>query len=279
MFEKAIVILSKILSKLKCMSNSFSLKRDFKEYMAQLQQRADKPLLTSRIIRLVDMSVREREFFTHLDAFAKYAFEEILPSHKFGGPKARLFDIGSAKSFLAMASLVCDVEALNLSDPLDRYTSVNYINKDISEYEPHSNPYCGTYQYITSMATFHLLGLGRYGDKINASAQDKFVEVCEALLKPGGKLIFSFSLGKDHLVFNNGWVFSLETIKQFFSNFKLLNTIVDRNSSGRVYLRQGEDPNERFVKIDVQAGANYKYRDPGSKGPRYDTALFTFEKL
>jgi len=250
---------------------------DFKEYVTQLRNGSDKRLETSDILRFGDHFVESKEYFTHYDAFAKYAFEEVWKFNKTSDKTPRIFDVGSTKAFLSILSVFCEVEALNLNDPLDYHTSVKYTKGDISEYNPRLNPKAGSYDFITSFASFHLLGLGRYGDKINPAAQSKFVELCDTLLAPGGKVIFSFSFGKDQLLFNNGWVFSLETIKNFFSNFKIIDVLVDRNSYGTLNFDQ--DPGKRFIRLNCEGeNINYHYRDFKTEKIPYDIAFIVLEK-
>ena len=255
-------------------------KAGYGNYLAQLQFSGDARLENSAVLKTGDASVRSREYFDYYDAFANYAFRTIWNSHfktEPAGRTCRIFDLGSTKTFIGMLSVICAVDSLNLNDPLDRLTSANYICSDVSDYDPRQNEFRGQYDFVTSLVSFHLLGLGRYGDRLNAGAQTKFIEICDELLRIGGRLVFSFSVGKDQLRFNDGWVFSLETMKGYFPNYDWLDVTIDTNGFGNIDPRR--DAGQRFVKIDPAGDfSEYRYRDFVNDPIPYDVAFVTLQK-
>jgi hypothetical protein len=247
----------------------------FQYYVKQLRDCEDWRLEQFHIAAGGDRSVSGQEYITHTDAFAYFAYSEIDKAAK-GGATPRIFDIGSYKMFLSMLAVRNRVDALNLGDPLDTFTGVNYIVSDISDYDPTTNPHAGGYDFITSSVSFHLLGLGRYGDKMDCHAQEKFVRLSKVLLKESGKVLVSCSLGKDQLDFNNGWVFSLPSLLKLFEGFKLIGGVIDTNAYGPI--DPTRDPKTRFTRIEPEGSQPITYRGlNGSKIPN-DVAFLVFAK-
>jgi hypothetical protein len=249
---------------------------DFHSYVKQLRNSGDWRLEQFLITARGDRSVSGKEYLSNTDAFAYFAYSEIDKAVR-EGVTPRIFDIGSYKMFLSMLAVRNRVDALNLGDPLDPFTGVNYVVSDISDYDPTTNSHAGSYDFITSSVSFQLLGLGRYGDKMDCHAQEKFVRLSQVLLKQGGKILVSCSLGKDQLDFNNGWVFSLPSLKRVFHGFKLVAGVIDTNAYGPV--DPARDTNNRFVKIDPNLDSvPIPYRGSDGSSIPYDIVFLTFEK-
>jgi hypothetical protein len=252
-------------------------RKAYELYRQQLIERHDWRLQDFAISFGGDRSVHQKEYINHYDVFSHYAYREIAACETSCG-RAKVFDIGSCRMFLGMVAVRSQVDALNLNNPQDHLTGTRYIVCDIADYDPWANGDVNNYDFVTSTVSFHLLGLGRYGDKVDCNAQAKFIEICRALLKPGGKVLLSCSLGRDGLDFNNGWVFSVPSLKRMFSGFALTNGLVDTNSYGSV--DPTRDPATRFVNIvnDLEFAA-YKYRGTDGSSIPNDVAFLTFAKL
>lgn len=80
----------------------------------------------------------------------------------------------------------------------------------------------GTIEFLSSMSVMEHVGLGRYGDKLDALGSiNAFMEVSR-VIKPGGHFLFSVPLSHTPgLVFNAHRVFSKQQVTSFLSHFRL----------------------------------------------------------
>jgi SAM-dependent methyltransferase len=103
---------------------------------------------------------------------------------------------------------------------------------------------------ITSLSCLHVLehvGLGRYGDPINAEGSRLAATELQRVLKPGGRLFLSVPVGRERVCFNAHRVFSPGTVKDFFQELKLKDfSLVD--DAGRFH-----------EEISPEAAANLEY--------------------
>lgn len=80
----------------------------------------------------------------------------------------------------------------------------------------------GTVEFLSSMSVIEHVGLGRYGDKLDAQGSIKaFMEISRAI-KPGGHFLFSVPLSHTPgLVFNAHRIFSKQQVTSFLPHFRL----------------------------------------------------------
>jgi hypothetical protein len=76
-------------------------------------------------------------------------------------------------------------------------------------------------QSLSCMHTIEHIGLGRYGDELDASGDLKAIAELKRVLMPGGDLLFVTPVGKSKIEFNAHRIYSYEQIMEYFSPLTL----------------------------------------------------------
>lgn len=74
---------------------------------------------------------------------------------------------------------------------------------------------------LSSLHTLEHIGLGRYGDKIDALGDQKAAQELVRVLKPGGKLLMAVPCGQPRLIYNTGRVYSYQMVMDMFRPLKV----------------------------------------------------------
>jgi len=196
----------------------------FKRYTRQIGP--DHPFrgFPTRIVS--ELSGDPKETLDHYDAFAYWAAAKISLQHK----RLSILDIGSIKMMNAVLSATHDVVSLVLADCGDSISNVRYLIQDVSDGLPFR---ARSFDVFTSMASLNLVGLARYGDKLDAYALPHLVTELDRVLRRPSTVLISMCLGRNVLCFNNGWFLELETLRQVFHPWQLKDYLVDNASSPR----------------------------------------------
>jgi SAM-dependent methyltransferase len=95
---------------------------------------------------------------------------------------------------------------------------------------------------LASVSCLHVIehiGLGRYGDQIDAKGARRAANELQRVVAPGGRLFLSTPIGRERVCFNAHRVFSITTILLMFSQLRLIEfSFID--DAGR--LHQTVDP-------------------------------------
>lgn len=75
---------------------------------------------------------------------------------------------------------------------------------------------------LSCMHTVEHIGLGRYGDELDADGDIKAINELKRVLQPGGDLLFVTPVGKPKIEFNGQRIYSFEQILNYFSPFELM---------------------------------------------------------
>ena len=176
------------------------------------------------------------EFFTHYEAFSFFVNKDLK---EFANKKLSVLDVGSPKMFTSTLSAYHNVTSLVLANPSDTLSNTKYILHDVSDILPFEDQ---TFDIFTSTVSIPLLGLGRYGDRVDPNAIENFILELNRIMKKDSILYISMCLGHNILCFNNGFCLTIEKVEKLFFNFKLQDTLIDMWS--------GQDRNyrtKRFV--------------------------------
>jgi len=215
----------------------FSVRKQLRGYLAEMSP--DNPLrgVPTRVIG--DASADPTEFFNHYDIFAYWVAAHLARA----GRRRKVLDIGSPKMQSAMLSASHQVTSLVLADCRDTCSEVEYVRGDISDPLPFAD---GSFDCLTSSATLQLVGLGRYGDRLNADCLPHFLRELDRVMKPDAELFVSMCLGPNLLAFNNSWFLDLERLQALFAGWTLGEALVDTWSSpkGNDFSRR---PEQRVV--------------------------------
>lgn len=185
---------------------------------------------------VVDAKEDPTEFYDHYAAFAYWAATKLAAR---GGP-LRILDLGSPKMFNGMLSATHDVTSMVLADCRDTISRVRYVRHDASDTLPFDR---ASFDVFTSTVSLPLIGLGRYGDRMNADCLPNLARELGRVLDADGELLVSMCLGSNVLNFNNGWFLDLSTIERLLDGFRIVDCLVDLESSPR---RSGS-AKKRFV--------------------------------
>ncbi|MDO9561755.1 MAG: hypothetical protein Q7J60_09055 [Bradyrhizobium sp.] len=218
---------------------SFFMRAELEAYLNAMSP--DHPLrgLPARIVG--DASSDPTEFFTHYDGFGYWTATKLVGANR----RRRILDIGSPKSQNAILSASHDVTAIVLADCSDRFSAVRYVLHDVTLPLPFS---AGSFDCFTSTVALPLIGLGRYGDRVDANCLPKLVSELGRVMSDDAELLVSMTLGPNLLAFNNHWCLDLDTILRVFKGWRIVDAVADNWSSARV-APEG-DASQRFVKPD-----------------------------
>ena len=186
----------------------------------------DHPLHGMQTRVVGDASADPTEFFDHYDAYAHWAANKIFAR----GEPVKTLDIGSTKMMSGILSAVHDVTALVLADCSDSISRVRYVRHDASDPLPFAD---ASFDVFTSMVALPLIGLGRYGDRLDPNALIKLVAELKRVMKPDADLLISMCLGHNVLNFNNGWFLDMDSLRRVFTGWAIVDHLVDFQSSPR----------------------------------------------
>jgi hypothetical protein len=217
MKETAPAFLDRVYRKLR----SAAVYPSYRKYVGSIKP--DSPLhgIPTRLIG--DASADPTEFFDHYDAFAFWATAR-LPTRP---ERLRILDLGSSKMMNGMLSVLHDVTALVLADCGDQISNVRYVRHDACDPLPFAD---ACFDVFTSMASLPLVGLARYGDKLDPGCLEHVTTELRRVMKPQSSLLLSMCLGKNVLNFNNGWFLEMPVIERLFDAWVLVDHLVDELS-------------------------------------------------
>jgi hypothetical protein len=229
---------------------SFFMRAELETYIASMS--ADNPLrgLPARIVG--DASSDPTEFFTHYDAFGYWVAAKLARDNR----RRRILDIGSPKTQNAIMSASHDVTAVLLADCFDRFSAVSYVQHDVTLPLPFP---AESFDCFTSTVALPLIGLGRYGDRIDGNSMPNLISELGRVMSDNAELFVSMTLGPNMLAFNNGWYLDLDTIQSVFAGWRLVDAIADNWSSPRAGAEG--DASQRFVRperLPVIAEGDYR---------------------
>ncbi|RLB88401.1 MAG: hypothetical protein DRH26_13645 [Deltaproteobacteria bacterium] len=128
-------------------------------------------------------------------------------------------DISSNISFVAQLCAANDVIQVEYRPAKLSLPSYKKVSGDILKL-PFSN------ESILSVSCLHVIehiGLGRYGDSINANGCWKALSELERIIAPGGRLYLSVPIGKPAVFFNGCYIFRAMDIVMAFAGLALVD--------------------------------------------------------
>lgn len=185
------------------------------------------------------------EFFDHYSAFAFWAASRLAARNA----PCDVLDLGSPKMFTGMLSVTHRVTSIVLADCGDVISNVGYVCQDVSDPLPFPD---ASFDAFTSTVSLPLVGLGRYGDRLNAECLPAFISELQRVIRAEGELVISMCLGRNVLNFNNGWFLDLPTIERLFRGFLLVDYLIDEKSSTEL---SEQSNGERFTRNAVVANS------------------------
>jgi hypothetical protein len=175
-----------------------------------------------------DSSGDPHEFFNHYCAFAFWSTKKIEAKYELVNRKLQILDVGSPKMMNSVISVRHNVKSVVLADCQDSISNIDYTYHDISNPLPFPD---SSFDVFTSTVSLPLVGLARYGDKLDANCLPNFVKELGRVMSNDAELFISMCLGPNLLAFNNGWFLNIETIQNIFQDWVLVDKLVDSWSS------------------------------------------------
>lgn len=122
-------------------------------------------------------------------------------------------DISSLLSFSSIISAIVPVQFYDY-----RPAKLNLTNYESHFADLLNLPFPdNSIESLSCMHTVEHIGLGRYGDRLDASGDLKAITELKRVVQPGGHLLFVTPVGKPILQFNAHRVYSYEQIIDYFS--------------------------------------------------------------
>lgn len=157
-------------------------------------------------------STENTGFDAHYVYHTAWAIRKVLEIN----PKKHI-DISSSLHFCSNLSALIPVEFYDY-----RPANLSLSNLECKKADLTNLPFAD--ESIDSLSCMHVIehiGLGRYGDELNANGDIKAINEIKRVIKEDGYLIFVVPVGKPKIQFNAHRIYAYEQIIKYFSDFKL----------------------------------------------------------
>lgn len=145
-------------------------------------------------------------------------------------------DIGSQTMFVNLLSAVLPVVFVDYRPLEARVEGLTNLGGDILNL-PFSD---GSVESLSCLHVAEHIGLGRYGDTINAYGTRQACTELKRVLAPGGNLYFALPVGRPRVCFNAHRIHAPATILEYFTELELVE-ISGVHDNGRFVERVGPD--------------------------------------
>lgn len=136
-------------------------------------------------------------------------------------------DISSSLNFSTMLSAFIPVKFYDYRPPALQLDNLQCDFIDLNALPFESN----SVNTLSCMHTVEHIGLGRYGDPLDAEGDLKAIKELKRVIKPGGTMLFVVPVGKPKIMFNAHRIYSHAQIINYFSGFTLqdFSIVNDKN--------------------------------------------------
>jgi Caenorhabditis protein of unknown function, DUF268 len=172
----------------------------------------------------------------------------------------RHIDVGSRiDGFVAHLACVRRVEVFDIR-PLDAdIGNLKFVQWDITS---PNDEYRGVADCVSCLHTLEHIGLGRYGDKLDAEGWKKGLRSLAELISQGGELWLSVPIGAQRVEFNAHRVFNpITIINEAIKNNLSLSTFYFLHSQGVQKSNDLEADCARLGKVDYALGIYHFYKN------------------
>ena len=144
----------------------------------------------------------------------------------------RHVDFSSSLWFVGLGSAICPIEHYDYRPPDLTLPGLKVGACDLMEL-PFAD---GAFHSISCMHVVEHIGLGRYGDQIDASGDRRAMAELARILAPGGVLLFVVPVGQPRVVFNAHRIYSYEDIRNAFADLQIesFSLILDGRHGGKL---------------------------------------------
>jgi len=131
-------------------------------------------------------------------------------------------DISSSIYFVSMASAFLDIKHFDYRPPKIRLSGLDIGQADLLHLPFLDNS-------ISSISCLHVLehiGLGRYGDKIDANGDSAAARELDRVLAKDGQLLVAVPVGRPRVNFNAHRVYAFQEVRDLFSDLELRECVL-----------------------------------------------------
>lgn len=196
-------------------------RNEFKEFERQLKGRME--INWNDVFPILHERTSETDFDAHYVYHPAWATRIIKQIN----PKLHI-DISSTLHFSAQLSAFFKIEFYDFRPANLHLDNLNCGRADLTNLFFQTN----SIESLSCMHTVEHIGLGRYGDPIDANGDLKAIAELKRVVKPGGSLLFVVPVGKEKIVFNAHRIYNANKIVELFSGFSLRNfTLINDKGS------------------------------------------------
>lgn len=168
---------------------------------------------------------------------------------------AKHVDIASTLSFSAILSAFIPVAFYDFRPAPLRLSNLDSGRADLSRLDFADGA-------IPSLSTMHVIehiGLGRYGDPLDANGDLKAIEELVRVLAPDGNLLIAVPVGRQRIQFNAHRIYDHKAFRDYFAELDLVEfALIPDEADGLIY-----DPPDHLVNRQVYGCGCYWFRKPG----------------
>ncbi|MFH1049783.1 MAG: DUF268 domain-containing protein [bacterium] len=170
-------------------------------------------------IKIIDTypCIHDKTQTTNFDSH--YFYQDIWAFGKIQQSKTELhIDVGSRIDFVGFLTVITRVIFIDIRPLLVQLEKFESRKGSILSLPFES----GTISSLSCLHVAEHIGLGRYGDKLDADGTKKACKELSRVLAPKGNLYFSLPVGKPRLCFNAHRIHSPQQIMEYFADLKLV---------------------------------------------------------
>jgi len=215
LFVKRLLLLVGVKQIIEAPMNVIAIIRQFVSYYAFRKQsttRKDLEVSVSDISLVLNESTAATSYDKHYVYHTAWAARALRKYH----PQSHI-DISSSLQFVAIVSAFVDITFYDYRPPLIKLPGLKVDKVDLLNLPFQDNS-------IRSLSCMHVvehIGLGRYGEPLDANGDVKAIRELKRVLAEGGTLFFVVPLGQPRVCFNNCRVYSYEQIVNYFKPLRV----------------------------------------------------------
>jgi len=186
--------------------------------------------------------IHEKTKTTKFDSH--YFYQDVWAAKKIYNSKvSHHIDVGSRIDFVGLLTSFTKVSFVDIRPLEVELENFNSINGDVTNLPFEDN----SIQSLSCLSVVEHIGLGRYGDELDAFGTKKACMELSRVLTSGGNLYLSLPIGKPRLCFNAMRIHSARQIINYFGDLKLLELSAVDDDANFI----------RSIDINVLENSNY----------------------
>jgi SAM-dependent methyltransferase len=158
---------------------------------------------------LLDEDTETTNFDTHYVYHVAWAIRKVAAARPL-----KHVDFASSVNFCTAVSAICETEFHDFRPAPIVLDGLICLKADLTQLEMGT----GTLESVSCMHVVEHVGLGRYGDKLDASGDLKAIGELKRIVRPGGVLYFVAPTGNPGIYFNAHRVYAAKSILGYFED-------------------------------------------------------------